>query len=153
MPHTVFDTPVKLFIPCPGFADVSNISLYYYNGLEWREAINSNGEVLPGGVGWAVPDSRVNHNESDPPLIEVQVYHFSAAQAAAIVFNSGSAGGTAGFAAGSSSGGGGGACFIGSVSENISLPGYFGLSSFLSLVFLFALIRIQTLLRGVRRKR
>jgi hypothetical protein len=48
-----------------------------------------------------VPDSRVNHNETDPATIEIQVYHFSGAQAGSF-----SAGGGAG------GGGGGGGCFI-----------------------------------------
>ncbi len=39
------------------------------------------GNLLPGGVGWMVPGSRVNHEETGPALIEVQVYHFSGAQA------------------------------------------------------------------------
>ena len=32
-----------------------------------------------------VPGSRVNHPETSPPLIEIQVYHFSAAQGGFIV--------------------------------------------------------------------
>jgi hypothetical protein len=31
-PPTVFTTPVKILIPCPGQADVSNLSVYFYNG-------------------------------------------------------------------------------------------------------------------------
>jgi hypothetical protein len=36
--------------------------------------------VLSGGKGWMVPESRVNHVDHEPPLIEIKVYHFSAAQ-------------------------------------------------------------------------
>ena len=66
-----------------------------------------------------VAGSRVNHMESSPSLIEIQVYHFSAAQAvgsvsAAIVADNSSGGG--GSTGGSSSGGGGG-CFISSAGE------------------------------------
>jgi hypothetical protein len=52
-----------------------------------------------------VPDSRVNHNETDPATIEIQVYHFSGAQAGSF-----SAGGGGGGGGGGSGGGGG--CFI-----------------------------------------
>jgi hypothetical protein len=102
--------------------------------LEWLEAVNANGEVLPGGIGWAVPDSRVNHSELEPPMIEVQVYHFSAAQAAVIVVDSGSGGGAAGS---SSGGGGGGACFIGSAAASIKLPGSSGLFRVLGMIAFF----------------
>ncbi|MBW1916361.1 MAG: hypothetical protein JRI86_15750, partial [Deltaproteobacteria bacterium] len=61
-PPTVFDTPVRLFIPCPGYNDVSSLTVYYYNGEDWVRACNANGDVLPGGEGWMVPGSRVDHN-------------------------------------------------------------------------------------------
>jgi subtilisin family serine protease len=99
-PPTVFDTPVKILIPCPGTADVSSLSIYYYNGSTWALAGDAAGNVQPGGDGWMVPGSRVDHNETDPPTIEIRVYHFSGAQA--------------GVFSGSSGGGGGGGCFISS---------------------------------------
>jgi hypothetical protein len=49
-----------------------------------------------------VPGSRVNHNETDPATIEIQVYHFSGAQAGS--FTGGG-------------GGGGGGCFISAASH------------------------------------
>jgi len=86
-PPTVFSTPVKLFIPCPEFEDVSSLSVLLYNGKEWVLACDSNGNVMPDGEGWMVPGSRMNHNFSDDPsnnpsTIEILVYHFSGAQAA-----------------------------------------------------------------------
>jgi hypothetical protein len=54
-----------------------------------------------------VPDSRVNHNETDPATIEIRVYHFSGAQAGS--FSAGGGGGDAG--------GGGGGCFIASAAH------------------------------------
>jgi subtilisin family serine protease len=98
-PPTVFDTPVKILIPCPGYADVSGLSVYYFNGSNWALASNAAGNVQPGGDGWMVPGSRVNHNETDPATIEIQVYHFSGAQAGS-------------FSGGGGGGGGGGGCFI-----------------------------------------
>jgi hypothetical protein len=53
-----------------------------------------------------VPGSRVNHNETDPATIEIQVYHFSGAQAGAL---SGGGGG---------GGAGGGGCFITAASHS-----------------------------------
>jgi hypothetical protein len=55
-----------------------------------------------------VPGSRVNHNETDPATIEIQVYHFSGAQAG--VFSGGAGGG--------GGGGGGGGCFITAASHS-----------------------------------
>ncbi|MEJ2724264.1 MAG: hypothetical protein P8175_06375 [Deltaproteobacteria bacterium] len=85
-PPTVFNTPVKLFIPCPGYQDVSTLSVLIYNGKEWVLACDCNGNVMPDGEGWMVPGSRVNNNFidnpiNDPSTIEIQVYHFSGAQA------------------------------------------------------------------------
>lgn len=97
-PPTVFNTPVKIFIPCPDYTDVSGLSVYLYNGTEWILACDAAGNVQVGGEGWMVPGSRVNHNNGDPSTIEIQVYHFSGVQP--------------GSAAGSGSGGGGGGCFI-----------------------------------------
>ena len=104
-PHTVFDFPVRVFIPCPGYTDVSGLSVYYYNGSAWARACDAAGNVLTGGDGWMVPGSRVNHNETDPTTIEIQVYHFSGAQAGA-------------FSGGGGGGGGGGGCFITAASQN-----------------------------------
>ena len=86
-PPTVFSTPVKLFIPCPGYEDVSSLSVLLYNGKEWVLACDSSGNVMPDGEGWMVPGSRANHNFSDDPsndpsTIEILVYHFSGSQAA-----------------------------------------------------------------------
>ncbi len=107
-PNTVFDEPVRVFIPCPGYTDVSGLSVYYYNGSNWARASDAAGSVLTGGDGWMVPDSRVNHNETDPATIEIRVYHFSGAQAGS--FSAGSSSG--------GSGGGGGGCFITAASHS-----------------------------------
>jgi len=79
-PHTVFDTPVKLFVPVPEDVDIRSVGLAYYDGTQWLPAADAAGNVLDGGEGWMVPGSRVNHAASSPALIEVQVYHFSGTQ-------------------------------------------------------------------------
>jgi hypothetical protein len=81
LPHTVFDTAVKLFIPVPEEADIFSVGLAYHDGTQWLSAVDADGNVLAGGEGWMVPGSRVNHAETNPALIEVQVYHFSGTQA------------------------------------------------------------------------
>ncbi len=81
LPHTVFDQPVRLLIPLAGDVDTKNVGLAYYDGTQWLPAADADGSVLSGGQGWMVPGSRINHEDSSPPVIEVQVYHFSAAQA------------------------------------------------------------------------
>jgi hypothetical protein len=88
LPHTVFDTPVKIFIPAADGVDITEIGIYYNNGVEWQPACDKYGNLLPGGEGWMVAGSRVDHPETSPPLIEIQVYHFSAAQGGFVVVNS-----------------------------------------------------------------
>jgi hypothetical protein len=109
-PHAFFTAPVKLIIPCPGYADVSGLNIYYYDGNTWVLASDAAGNVQPGGEGWMVPNSRVDHNETDPPTIKIEVYHFSGAMAG---FFSGVGGG----GEGGGGGGGGGGCFITAVSH------------------------------------
>jgi hypothetical protein len=81
MPHTVFDVPVILFIPVADDVDIFSAGLAYHDGTQWLPAADADGNVLAGGEGWLVPGSRINHTETDPALIEVQVYHFSGVQA------------------------------------------------------------------------
>ena len=97
-PPTVFATPVKIFIPCPGRTDVADLGVYLYNGTDWAFACDAEGNVQPGGDGWVVPDSRVNHVNTVPPTIEIKVYHFTGVQAGLDTTYFG--------------GGGGGGCFI-----------------------------------------
>jgi len=80
-PPTVYDTPVKVFIPCPGYTDVSSLSVYYYNGTDSVLACDADGIIQPAGEGWMVPGSRINHNNGNSSTIEIQVYHFSGIQA------------------------------------------------------------------------
>jgi hypothetical protein len=80
LPPTVFNTPVRIFIPCPGYTDVSQLSVFLYNGTGWVLACDPAGIVQPGAEGWMVPGSRVNHNNGNPSTIEIQVYHFSGVQ-------------------------------------------------------------------------
>ncbi|MBT8351654.1 MAG: hypothetical protein KJO26_10540 [Deltaproteobacteria bacterium] len=105
LPPTIFTTPVKLFIPCPGVNDVSILSIYYYNGTNWVMACDASGNVQAGYEGWMVSGSRVNHNNGSPSTIEIKVYHFSAVIAGDIISPLGEDGGGGG-------GGGGGGCFI-----------------------------------------
>ena len=89
VPHTIFHTPVKIMIPFPEGTDIANMDIFYHNGVEWLPACDPDGKVLPGGRGWMVPGSRVNHYAASPPLVEIQVYHFSGAQGGFVVASSG----------------------------------------------------------------
>jgi hypothetical protein len=80
-PPTVFNTPVKIFIPYPRRNDVSHLHVYLYKDTRWVRACDNKGEVRPDGEGWIVPGSRINHNNGNPSTIEIKVYHFSAVQA------------------------------------------------------------------------
>jgi hypothetical protein len=108
---THFNPPVKILLPCPGFRDVSKLNVYYYDDAasEWYLANDADDPymVQPDAVGWMVPGSRVDHNNGNPSTIEIQVYHFSGAQAGS---SSSSSSGSSG-----SSGG----CFIGAAASGL----------------------------------
>jgi hypothetical protein len=123
-PPAVFDTPVKILIPCPGYSSVGGLNVYYYDGNSWALAVDTAGNVRAGGNGLVVSGSRVNRNDTDPASIEIRVYHFSGFQAGAAAASSAGAGagsgGGGGAGAGSGGGGGGGGggigCFIATAS-------------------------------------
>ena len=48
VPHTVFDTPVKLFIPVPEEADIFSMGLAYHDGTQWLLAADADGNVVQG---------------------------------------------------------------------------------------------------------
>jgi hypothetical protein len=110
-PPTVFNSPVKIFVPCPGYADVSGLSIYLYDGTDWLLACEANGNVQPGGENWMVRGSRVNNNNGFPSTIEIQIYHFSGVQAG-LPAAAGGGGSDDGGGGGSDDGGGDGGCFI-----------------------------------------
>jgi hypothetical protein len=118
LPPAVFPNPVILNIPCPGYKDVSDLSVYYYDGREWWLACDAAGNVTKEGVGWMVPGSRVNHNEDQngSAYIQIQAYHFSAAaaggEAPAPSTPEANTRSVAISGSGSSSGSGSGGCFI-----------------------------------------
>jgi subtilisin family serine protease len=113
-PPNVFSTPVKVFVPCPGFIDVSGIKLYLYNGTAWVPALDESGNVLPGGIDFIVPNTRINQNNGFPSAIEIQLYHFSGIQA----ISTASEGVASPSSAIASGGGGGGGCFIDTLKSN-----------------------------------
>lgn len=104
-PPTVFSTPVRVFVPCPGYSDLTRVGIYFHDGSRWVLACDGQGVVQPEAAGWMVEGSRVDHPDLSPPAVEVSLYHFSAVQA-------GSAD-EPDVASSSSGGGGGGGCFIG----------------------------------------
>jgi hypothetical protein len=107
-PPTVYNTPVRIFIPCPGHRDVSQLSVFLYNGTGWVLACNAAGIVQPAARGWMVSGSRVNHNNGNPSTIEIQVHHFSGVQAGLTSTPQ---------VAASGGGGGGGGCLITTLSN------------------------------------
>ena len=107
----LFTTPVTIYIPCPGFSNVSELDIYYYeDGSGWLPSSDGDDpdSVEPDAANWMVEGSRVNHNNGDPSTIEIQAYHFSGAQAAA----------TSSDGLTSTSSGGGGGCFIGTAASD-----------------------------------
>jgi hypothetical protein len=147
----VFNNPVKIFIPLPKTSDVSSptddvstLSVCLYDGENWVVACEANGNVTPAGDGWMVPGSRVNHNNGFPPSIELQVYHFSAIQAAVVtnVAGGGSGGSLSDASALSGAdGGGGGGCFVGTMGRGMDAR------KILVLLMTFSLAVVRTIVR------
>jgi hypothetical protein len=79
-PHTIFNTPVRIFIPNPAWAELSEVGIYYYNGLQWQHACDTHGNVLDAGFGWMQAGSRIAIADDDPALIAIDVHHFAAIQ-------------------------------------------------------------------------
>jgi subtilisin family serine protease len=105
-PPTVFNIPVRVYIPCPGYSDLSKVNVYLFNGSSWLLGCDGQGKVQDAALGWMAEGSRVDHPDLSPPAIEISLYHFSAVQA-----GSSSLPDTAVTQSGGSGGGGGG-CFI-----------------------------------------
>ena len=83
-PPTVFDNPVTIIMPYSGESDVRDLSLYLFDGTAWVYAVgsyNTGGVIQPAGEGWVVPGSLNYDDSSVPPVLEIQVYHFSGIQA------------------------------------------------------------------------
>ena len=82
-PLPPFATPVKIFIPCPGCSDVSELNIYYYDGANWLLANDADAPdiVQPDAIDWMEPKSREDNNASVPPTIAIRVVHFSGVQA------------------------------------------------------------------------
>ena len=134
-PSTVFNTPVKLFIACPGIPDVAELSIYFYDGISWHLGCDTEGNVLAGSERWMEAGSRVNYNDGDVPVIEIRVWHFSAVQA--------------GYAPKDDrdtdepkSGGGGGGCFITTASASSAWT-----TAGLAFAFVFVMISAVYLVR------
>jgi hypothetical protein len=149
LPHTVFQTPVKILIPFPDGTDLTAMDIFYYNGVKWLPACDADGNVLPGGLGWMIPGSRVNHYAISPPLVEIQVYHFSAAQGGIIVASSGTTNNND-----SSSRSGSVAvvkCFIDTAAYEVKPA--FGLLALLWIIGMLGLLPAFCAMRSIRRKR
>jgi hypothetical protein len=120
-PPTVFTTPVKILIPCPGQSDLSKLSVYLYNGTDYVLACDADGHVK--AEGWMVPGSRIDHPETSPPSIEIKVYHFTGVQAG-LARSPGDTDADTGEAVApraASSGGSSGPCFISTASFDCAL--------------------------------
>jgi hypothetical protein len=78
VPPTVFTPPAKLIVPLPETASVDNLVIYMKEGNRWVRACDSNCSSDSSGFGWIMPGSRVNKNNSNPPIIELKVFHSAA---------------------------------------------------------------------------
>jgi hypothetical protein len=79
-PDTVFNTPVRIFLPVADDVETDNLGVYFHNGLQWQPGCNPDGVVSDAGLGWMMPESRVILENHDPVLIGIDVHHFSATQ-------------------------------------------------------------------------
>jgi hypothetical protein len=103
----VFKQPVWVEFPCPGYSNMSQLSLALYNDNSWTQVWDgATGMLTAAGEGWLDGNPQYNASE-DPQTIIILVKHFTGVQAAvsgqSIARSIG---------AGSEGGGGGGGCFI-----------------------------------------
>jgi hypothetical protein len=148
VPHTVFHKPVKIFIPFPEGTGLGNTDIFYHNGVEWLRACDAYGNVLPGGIGWMVAGSRVDHYETSPPLVEIQVYHFSSVQGFVAFRSSGTTGSSGG---GTHTGSGGFAavnCFIDAAAYDVEGKPVFGFLLLLWGIYIIGLLSVITVYRN-----
>ena len=150
-PPTVFNTPVTIFIPVPDVGDVSDLSVALYDGESWVIACDADGNVAPEVEGWMVAGSRVNHNNGDPSTIEIQVYHFSAVQAAGLAITQSMPDDAErvvedAVEASEEDSGGGGGCFIGGITSDFD--GRTGILPLLLMSALTAVVNRLAIRRG-----
>jgi hypothetical protein len=79
-PDTVFNTPVRIFLPVADDVETDNLGVYFHNGLQWQPGCYPDGVVSDAGLGWMRSESRVILKNHDPVLIGIDVRHFSATQ-------------------------------------------------------------------------
>ncbi|MBP1610936.1 MAG: conserved repeat domain protein [Acidobacteria bacterium] len=118
----VFKQPVWVEFPCPGYSDMSQISLALYDDSLWMQVWDgSTGMLTAAGEGWL--DGKPQYNASeDPQTIVILVKHFTGVQAAVSGQSiapsvSGGSVSVRGVSTGSGGGGGGGGCFISAMLE------------------------------------
>jgi hypothetical protein len=81
----MFNTPVTVFIPCPGRHVADYLSIALYDGNQWILACDQYGEIQPAAQGWMVGEPEYYDQHSGyPRLVAVRLTHFSGVQAAAV---------------------------------------------------------------------
>jgi hypothetical protein len=113
----VFKQPVWVEFPCPGYSDMSQISLALYDDSLWMQVWDgSTGMLTAAGEGWL--DGKPQYNASeDPQTIVILVKHFTGVQAAVSGQSIAPSVSARGVGTGSGGGGGGGGCFISAMLE------------------------------------
>jgi hypothetical protein len=109
---SVFNTPVTLIFPCPGYSYISDFSLGLFEGGQWQLVWDGGTqELTTAGTDWidGLPQYLPNEN---PPTIKIAVKHFSGVQAGAPPAAAAAAQATG------DAGGGGGGCFISTARGN-----------------------------------
>jgi hypothetical protein len=114
----VFKQPVWVEFPCPGYSDMSQISLALYEGNLWTQAWDGpTGKLTAAGEGWLAGTPQYNASE-DPQTIIILVKHFTGVQAAVSGQSLARSVGAGSVSTGSAGGGGGGGgCFISTMME------------------------------------
>jgi len=112
----VFEQPVWVEFPCPGYSDMSQISLALYDGNVWTQVWDgSTGMLTTAGEGWLDGNPQYSASE-DPQTIVILVKHFTGVQAA-ISGQSVAPSVSARSLGAGSGGGGGGGCFISTLKD------------------------------------
>ena len=113
----VFNQPVWIEFPCPGYSGMNQISLALYDDNIWTQVWDgSTGVLTAAGEAWLDGPPEYNGSE-DPQTIVILVKHFTGVQAAVSGESTAPSTSARSVSTETGGGGGGGGCFISTMAE------------------------------------
>jgi hypothetical protein len=81
-PRTDYSTPVNVRVRSSDRSRGDDLIIYRDNGTNWVQACDSDGNILPGGEGWMVADSREDNSDLSGSAVDIQVNYAAGIQLA-----------------------------------------------------------------------